>query len=112
MLIHAEMWQEREPLRLWASDEVDFAHDEIEGASEQEQQPTSSGISSESAIRTEVVVYVPGVLEATVGAGERRPGASDWKRGGGNERLRGCRARIMFTSLATYFGMKLRYDDA
>ena len=94
------MWQTKQPLSLWTQGEATAASGNEHEEGEQESEPKK------------VRLYIPGKLHAITGAGERRPGSSGWARGGGNERLRGCRARILFKSLATFFGMKLAYEES
>ena len=87
-MIHAEIWLTDSPV---------FLHtDESQAAS------TTISEEQEDALRGVQPFLIPREFFVVVGAGERRPGSHDWKAGRGNERVRGCRARVLWESFSAF----------
>lgn len=100
-MIHAELWLTDSPVFLYTGEEQE------EGPNEEETENAT-----DNALKGVQPFLMPREFYAVVGAGERRPGNAGWQAGRGIEKVRGCRARVLWESFAAYYGMECEHTEA
>lgn len=96
-MVHAELWLTDSPVFLYQEET------ESTNATSEEQDNELAGVHP---------FLMPREFFVVVGAGERRPGRADWKAGRGNERVRGCRARVLWESFSAFYGTECEHAEA
>lgn len=95
-MIHAELWMTDSPVFLYTGESAEENRTDGE----------------ENALEGVQPFLMPREFYAVVGAGERRPGHSGWQAGRGIEKVRGCRARVLWEAFAAYYGMECEHTEA